>query len=147
MKRSDLIAMIKQHEGFSAKVYKCTAGKNTVWWGRNIDDNPLSIAEFSFLLENGPLLTANLCLENDITTVENQLKKYDWFVVQPIGVQYALIDMGFMGVRKLLKFYNMIAALKAKNYTVAALEALDSDWAKEVKNRAKDIALIIREGK
>jgi lysozyme len=68
--------------------------------------------------------------------------------MQPEGVQMALINMNFnLGIHKLEQFVGMINALREKNYTLAAQEALNSLWAKQVHQRATDIALMIREGK
>lgn len=49
--------MIKGHEGSVVRngnhvVYKCPAGKNTVGYGRNLDDKGLSQHEAEMLLEN-----------------------------------------------------------------------------------------------
>jgi len=52
-----------------------------------------------------------------------------------------------LGLSRLLKFKRMIAALEREDYTNAAKEALDSRWAEQVGNRAKDIAVMIRVGK
>lgn len=52
-----------------------------------------------------------------------------------------------LGISRLKGFKRMIVALEKKNYTVAAMEALDSKWSTQVGQRAKDIALMIREGK
>jgi len=41
----------------------------------------------------------------------------------------------------------MIKALERHDYTRAAIEALDSKWASQVKGRAIDVATVLREGK
>ena len=43
---------LKKEEGFRAKVYKCTAGKNTIGFGRNLDDNGITYEEAEYLLKN-----------------------------------------------------------------------------------------------
>ena len=50
-----------------------------------------------------------------------------------------------LGINKLSQFHGMISALEAKNYTLAAQEALNSLWAKQVGDRAKQIAVMISE--
>jgi lysozyme len=52
-----------------------------------------------------------------------------------------------MGINRLLGFKKMIMALTVKDYTKAAIEALDSRWATQVGGRAQDVALMIRDGK
>lgn len=85
--------------------------------------------------------------DNDFARCERELAPYPWYVNQPEGVQAALMNMCFnLGIGRLLGFRKMIMALTAKDYTTAAIEALDSKWAKQVGQRAKDVALMIREG-
>ena len=89
-------------------------------------------------------------LINDIDRCIYQLSAYPWYVHQPQHVQDALVNMCFnRDLSKLLTFRGfrkMIVALTTKNYTQAAIEALDSDWAQQVGQRAKDVALMIRQG-
>lgn len=126
---------IKHHEACKLHPYIDTVGKLTIGWGRNIQDNGISKAEADYLFEN------------DFNRCQADLIKYKWYTDQPQNIQYALMDMCFnLGIGKLLGFKKMIAALQEKNYTQAAIEALDSKWATQVKTRAQDVALLIREG-
>lgn len=107
----------------------------TIGWGRNIQDNGISQAE------------ADLLFENDFQRCLNDLNRYKWYTDQPAHVQDALMDMCFnLGIGRLLGFKRMIAALEDKDYTKAAIEALDSKWATQVKTRAQDVAVMMREG-
>jgi len=116
--------------------YIDTAGKLTIGYGRNLDDRGISQAEADFLFDN------------DFANCQRELSDCDWYRDQPEGVQAALINMCFnLGLPRLKGFKRMIAALEAKNYTLAALEALDSKWATQVGQRAKDVAVMLREGK
>lgn len=122
-----------EHEGVRAFPYRDTVGKLTIGVGRNLDDNGLSDDEIHCLLEN------------DIDTAMNELEKQDWYNLQPESVQLALINMCFnLGITRLLGFKKMIAALRDKNYLIAAEEALDSKWASQVKGRAVEVANMIR---
>lgn len=126
---------IKKCEAFKSHPYLDTVGKLTIGWGRNIEDNGISQAEGDFMFDN------------DFARCERELAPYPWYVNQPEGVQAALMNMCFnLGIGRLLGFRKMIMALTAKDYTTAAIEALDSKWAKQVGQRAKDVALMIREG-
>lgn len=126
---------IKAHEGFQSHPYLDTVGKVTLGYGRNIDDNGISVDEAEYLLGN------------DIQRCIEELSHYNWYVDQPIHVQNSLINMCFnLGINRLLGFKNMILALIEKDYTRAAIEALDSKWAHQVPRRARDIALMIRDG-
>jgi lysozyme len=85
--------------------------------------------------------------DNDFARAEAELKQYSWYLIQPQHIKDALMNMNFnMGITRLLGFRKMIAALIDKNYNKAAREALDSKWATQVGQRAKDIALMIRQG-
>jgi lysozyme len=127
-------AWIKTCEGLKLHTYIDTNGHCTVGWGRN--------------LENGIRLDeAELMFQNDLKQTVEELEGCDWYNEQPDHVKNALINMNFnLGITKLLEFHGMIDALKTKNYTLAAQEALNSLWAKQVGQRAKDIALMIRQG-
>jgi len=128
-------AWIKKHEGYSAKPYRDTVGKLTIGWGHNLDDLGITVDEAEFILSN------------DIKRCETQLAKCTWYTSQPQNVKDALLNMCFnIGITRLLGFKRMIAALIVKDYTKASIEALDSKWATQVHGRAKDIALMIRQG-
>lgn len=132
----DLKAWIKKCEKFESHPYIDSAGKLTIGYGRNLQDNGITPAEADFLFEN------------DFADVVRELSSCTWYSEQPVGVRAALVNMAFnLGVPRLKLFKRMIAALVVKNYAVAALEALNSKWAKQVGDRAKDVAMLIREGK
>lgn len=126
---------IKGHESYRNKLYKDTVDKWTIGWGRNIEDNGISRDE------------AELMFKNDINAAIKDLCQYSWYLTQPENVKYALINMCYnLGISRLLGFRKMIQALIDKDYTRAAKEALDSKWARQVGKRAKDVALMIRQG-
>ena len=124
-------AWIKQDEGLKLETYVDTTGHLTVGWGRN--------------LQNGIRLDeAELMFQNDLAHTVNELLQQPWYDSLPHNVQNALINMNFnLGITKLLEFKEMIAALENKNYRAAAQAALNSLWAKQVPNRAKEIAVMI----
>ena len=124
-----------EHEGMSLKPYKCPNGKITIGVGRNLESNGLSLDECNYLLEN------------DIARCRRELDVYWWFIILNENRKNALLNMCFnLGLTKLLTFKKMIVALEQKNYDRAAIEALDSRWAKQVKGRAVYIAEVIKEG-
>ena len=125
---------IKKCEGFRPHPYHDTTGKVTIGFGRNIDDNGISKQEAEFMFQN------------DFARCLGELKAFDWYNNSPPKVQMALLNMNFnLGISKLLTFKNMIEALKEENYNAAATEALNSEWACQVGERAKDVAVMIRE--
>jgi lysozyme len=132
---TDVQAWIKKCEGLRLQTYVDTTGKPTIGWGRNVRKG-ISLDE------------AELMFQNDFKETVAELEACAWYRPLPEGVKTALINMNFnLGIAKLLRFTKMIAALTSKNYTLAAQEALDSKWATQVGDRAKDVAVMIREGK
>ena len=134
----ELIEQLKRHEGVRSHVYDCPAGYQTIGVGRNIDPNGglgLSDDEVDYLLEN------------DIRRCERELGRFSWFDDLDMVRQDALINMCFnLGFTRLLKFTGMLGAIAEGKYSLAAVEALDSLWAKQVGGRSKEIAHMIEFG-
>ena len=134
MNFTDVKVWIKSCEGLKLHPYMDTTKHVTIGWGRNLD-NGISLDE------------AQLMFENDFTRCHKELNCCDWFLNQPSNVQNGLLNMNFnLGITELDDFKGMIQALRNKDYTKAAQEALNSIWAKQVGERAKDVAVMIREG-
>lgn len=132
---NNLKEWLKKCEGFRGFPYRDTVGKLTIGYGRNLDDLGITEAE------------ADLMLDNNIKECKALLSAFFWYYSQEPAVQDALVNMCFnLGLKGLLGFKKMIYYLNEHNMPRAALEALDSKWAKQVGKRATDIALIIREG-
>jgi lysozyme len=134
--RVQLEAQLIRHEGLKLKVYLDTLGIPTIGVGRNLRDRGISMA------------TAMQMLAEDIDEIEIRLRQaLPWFDRLDAVRQRALIDMGFMGLAKLLKFRRMLAALKAGEWERAAAEALDSKWAQQVgPRRSGTVARMLQTG-
>jgi lysozyme len=134
MNKEQLMTDLIVDEGIRTELYRCTAGKQTIGVGRNIQDRGISKGEAMFLLAN------------DIDSVCDELDaRLYWWRDLPQDVQLALANMAFnMGVPKLLKFERMLEDLENKRFGSAAEEALDSRWAEQVGDRADRIAKLIR---
>lgn len=129
------IQQLKIDEGFRGEPYKCTAGKTTIGYGRNLEANPITEDEAEYLLLN------------DLRKVENQLKGRPFFDKLNNTRKDVIINMSFnLGLAGVLKFQNMISAIVESDYNRAADEMLDSRWAKQVGNRAKRLSDKIRSG-
>jgi len=135
MDREQLFDDLVRDEGLKLEIYKCTAGKLTIGVGRNIEDRGITTSE------------ARLLLANDVDIISDELTtKFPWWVSMPEPAQRALANMAFnLGVPRLSQFKNMLSALEKGDYNVAAKEALDSNWAKQVGDRANRIAKVFRE--
>lgn len=131
--------IIESHEGKKRFVYFDSLKIATVGIGRAIapGTNGLSDDECYYLLRN------------DIDRVYQALNDYDWFNKQNEVVQGVLIELGFnIGIKGLLGFKKMIAALEKDNYDLASKEMLDSKWASQVgPNRSKNMADRMRLGR
>jgi|FreactTroBogLake_1042271.scaffolds.fasta_scaffold63967_1 lysozyme len=124
---------IKQDEGLYLFPYMDITGHVTIGYGRNLD-NGIRTDE------------AELMFENDFNQSVKELEQYSWYLNQPQNVKNALININFnLGIHKLLEFHDMIHALIDKDYKKAAQAALNSLWAKQVPNRAKEITDMMME--
>lgn len=120
---------LRRHEGFRSKVYKCTAGKNTIGIGRNLDDRGITEAEAEYLLDN------------DIAECIQDLANFDYWNHLNDKQQAALIDLRFcLGAAGYRQFKRMNAALSARRYNDAALEIINSRFADQTGSRAGDLA-------
>ena len=50
--KETLIEQLMRHEGFRTKPYRCSAGKLTIGYGRNLDDKGITKAEAFMMLKN-----------------------------------------------------------------------------------------------
>ncbi len=129
--------MIKENEGMRLKPYRCTSGKLTIGYGRNLDDRGISVHEANELFEND-LVDAEIALGNIFG-----LKIFE----ESESRVAALLDMAFnLGEGGLRKFKNMIEAVKRRDWIAAAGEAKQSLWYKQGGSRAEKIILLIKEG-
>lgn len=125
--------LIKRHEGLNLYPYRCPSGKLTIGYGRNLDDCGISVEEADYLLE----------MDLDRHTAE--LDKVITWAIKDTAYA-ALVDMHYnLGHVKFMSFRKMLAALKKLDYKTAAKEMLDSKWAKQVPNRAQDLAKILED--
>ncbi len=128
-----LIEQLQRHEGLRLKPYRCTAGKWTIGYGRNIEDNGISLDE------------ARAMLLSDVAKVEAELGRHEWFDDLPLRAQDVLVNMAFnLGTPGLLKFTNTLQAMREGRWNDAADGMLASKWATQVGSRATELAAIIR---
>lgn len=128
--------LIKANEGLRLKLYKCTSNKQTIGYGYNIEDNGIS------------LYVAELLLALSLEECERDLKKFSFWKRLSSIRKAVLSDMRYqLGNSGLSKFKKMIKALEAEDYQLAAVELLDSDYAKQTPRRAKRNAYMLKRGK
>lgn len=124
------------HEGSRNRIYKCSAGFNTIGIGHNLDANPISDRAVMVIFED------------DLNDVLNDLtKNLPWWNTLSESRQLVLVDMCFnLGIRRLLEFRNTLKAMQEGRYEDAAVGMEQSLWAKQVGSRATRLHKMMREG-
>ena len=135
MKAMNLLKQIKQHEGFKSRVYKCTEGYDTIGYGFAIKD--LVIDED----------IAELILMRKLDKLQERINSvFNWFYNAPEEVRNVVTNMCYqMGVSGFAKFKKTIYLLETEQYDEASVEMLNSLWAKQTPNRAKELSEQIRD--
>ena len=126
-----LIDDIKNHEGFSSVVYKCTAGYDTIGYGKRV--KYLKVTQEQ----------AEEWLKEDLENLKYVLAdKYAWFLPSPQEVKDIVMNMAYqLGPTSFSKFKRTIKLFKNKDYEGASIEMLDSKWAREdTPERAKELS-------
>ena len=132
-KKVNLIEQIKNHEGFKSTVYQCTEGYDTIGYGFAIKDLYLSEG------------IAELILREKLTHLKLKVgKKFDWIDDSPKIVQNVVISMCYqLGLSGFSQFKKTIYYLETEQYEEASMEMLDSLWAKQTPNRARELSELI----
>lgn len=132
-----LIEDLKRDEGFRRHVYDDHLGYATLGYGFLVDPRkgggiPETVAEF--------------WLDYVARRYWNELRnRLPWIEDQPEDVQRALANMAYqMGVRGVLGFRRMLAALEQGDRAGAAEEAMDSRWSRQTPERAQRVTELIR---
>ena len=128
-----LLKEIKKHEGFRSSVYQCTEGYDTIGYGFAIKDLELDedIAE--------------LILMRKLDVLQTRISsKFGWFDNSPKEVKDVVTNMCYqLGLSGFSKFKKTIYLLETEQYEEASVEMLDSLWAKQTPNRAKELSEIL----
>jgi lysozyme len=140
LQRDDLTRLegqLQRHEGFRSHPYRCSAGRLTIGYGRNLDDRGVSEDEAEYLLRN------------DVDHAMEDARSYagaSWDGLN--GPRRAvLVNMAFnLGMSRLLGFVRLRERLTAGDYHGAAEEMQDSAWAHQVGSRARELAEQMRTG-
>jgi lysozyme len=131
-----LVKQLKKHEGIELKPYKCTSNKLTIGIGRNLEDVGISEHEAEFLLMN------------DLDTYMTAAKSYNWYAGLNDARKAVIVNMLFnMGQTNFNKFLKMKQALDVGDYPEAAVQMLQSKWAKQVKGRSAELSKQMETGK
>tara|TARA_R110002020_G_scaffold174436_4_gene365928 strand:- start:780 stop:1184 length:405 start_codon:yes stop_codon:yes gene_type:complete len=130
----DLLNRIKHHEGYRSRVYKCTEGFDTIGYGFAIKD-----------LEMDEDMAEEILIRKVEKLIKRVRDKFNWLDSVPREVQGVLVEMSYqMGLSGVSKFKKALHAMQMFQWKEAADEMLDSRWAKQTPNRAKELSNIIR---
>jgi len=128
------LKLLKLHEGYRQYPYTDSLGIVTIGYGRNLESRGLTESEATYLLEQ------------DVDQAEEYLHKgYDYYYELSGERKAVMIDMMVnLGATRLRSFRKMHEALEDQDYEVAALEMLDSKWARQVGTRAITLSKIMQ---
>ena len=125
-----LIDSIKKHEGYIPTVYKDSLGIDTIGYGFAIKDLELDKDICDIILERK--------LKDLIAKIRS---KFQWYNYMPPEIQNIVTEMCYqLGVTGFSKFKKTITYLQNKQWDDASVEMLDSRWAKQTPNRAKEMS-------
>jgi len=139
MSKDTLKEKIKIHEGFRDTIYLDTLNKKTIGYGHLIVHEDKFVegkaypkeeleALFDKDFEKGWNLMVQFCEVNNLRSISDDAKEI---------LCEMIFQMGYSGVGK---FKNMIKALQNNDTKTASIEMLDSRWAKQTPNRAKELS-------
>ena len=130
----DLLESIKHHEGFVEHVYDDSLGIPTIGYGFAIKD---------LVLEED--LCDEILLRKLRILGKSVMGKFPFFDSLPSDCKTVLMEMCYqLGVTGVSKFKKALKAMEDGDWEKAADEMLDSKWAKQTPNRAKEMSNIIR---
>ena len=139
MNRKEVYVQLKADEGCEFKIYKDHLGYPTFGVGHLILESDPEYGE-----EDGTRVSEERvfqAFDRDLEIAIDECKvlyKEDAWDKFPGEVQEILVNMMFnMGRPRLSKFRKMNAALLKGNWETAAVEGRDSQWHKQVTNRAE----------
>src|ERR1039458_5541895 len=132
----DIYDQLRRDEGTRKLPYSDTAGKVTIGVGRTLTDDGLSDAEIETLLHN------------DVSAITAELNsRLPWFEALDPVRQGALVNMGFnLGFAGLENFPRMLMAFAQGDWAMAAAEMMNSEWSRQVGERASRLALQVKAG-
>jgi lysozyme len=129
--------MLNRHEGLRLKPYRDAKNRLTIGVGRNLDDAGITREE------------AVTLINNDIATVRREIERAFPRVsrLNPVRKDVILDTVFNLGLPRFRGFKKTIAAIMAEDWENAVREMFDSQWAKQVGKRAKELAAMMKRGK
>lgn len=145
-----LLQFVKEFEGWSAKPYKCPAGKWTIGYGYNMEAHgiPANLVKPIFDVRGICREDAEkLLIEQVAQCVTDARRIVPGFDILDRPRQYVIIDMIYnLGANGFAKFVRTITAIVAGQFDDAAKHMQASKWYRQVGHRAKRNVRIMRTG-
>ena len=144
MAPTNVIDALKRDEGLRLTPYKDTRGFTTIYYGHNLDANPLPQA----VIDAANEATAAVVLADDVARIQLKLfRDLPWIQQKPLVIQGVLVNLAFnIGVAGEEAFHHMLGDIQAGNYEQAAIAGAQSAWYTEVGDRAKRLMEQLRTG-
>ena len=134
--RARLSEDVQAAEGWRPKAYLDSVGVLTIGFGTNLEELTIDRTLGAQWLAAG------------LASAEREAERaFPWYATASPRRQRAIVEMIYnMGLPRLSGFKAMLLACATGLWDVAAAEALDSRWAKQVGARAQRIASMLKEG-
>lgn len=135
MTPTNVIDSLKRDEGLRLTPYKDTRGFTTIYYGHNLDANPLPAEVIAAANE----ATATTVLLADVARIQHKLfVTLPWVQTLPTVIQGVLVNMAFnMGVAGEEEFHHMIADCESHDFAAAAAAMKASLWYTQVGERGQ----------
>ena len=136
----DVKSRIKKHEGFIAKVYLDSLGKQTIGYGHLLTEEDDFVEG---VIYDKDILEA--IFDKDFDKAKQGMEELVGTLDIAIAAKGIIIEMVFqLGKTGVSKFKNMFAALNEFDYTRAAEEMLNSAWYRQTPSRCEELSNLMR---
>lgn len=126
---------IRLHEGWRDKAYQDTEGVWTIGYGTNLQE-----------LRIGKGIGERWLMEQ-VEIAHDAAQRFPEYEMLNTARRNVLIEMIYnMGPSRVAGFKKMLAAIREGDWEEAAVQMLDSKWARQVGNRARTLAALMEEG-
>ncbi len=140
----NLFDVLKFEEGYREQPYYCSENYPTIGIGTKIGTKNAPLKYFDFTVSER---VAKVLLEEETESNIERLRLLPWFVSleadRKVIIESMCYQLGYTGV---MKFKKMIAAIEVSDFNEAAVQMLDSRWAKQTSKRANRHAQVMRCG-
>jgi len=131
---------IKLCEGYVPKIYKCSEGFDTIFYGHKITPDDDYESDIEYTKEEGEKV-----FEEDFNRTLQAAER----LIGERNINYiakeVIVNMVYqIGEGGVSKFKNMFAAIEEEDYVEAAAQMLDSRWHIQTPGRCQELANMMR---